>query len=209
MRPHTPKLHVITDEVFQERYTHVEIAAICARAGAGVVQYREKRDFSSHHRTEIAEAMMEQTENHGTVLVVNDFVDVAKSIGAPGVHLGQGDQSVIVTRRELGDSVLIGGTANSIQEAVAMDIDSVDYLGVGPIFGTQSKANPAPVMGTKVLAEICALVSKPVIAIGNIQLNHVPKVLDAGAHGVAVLSAITCAEDVGAAASQFCEKLNQ
>ena len=102
---------------------------------------------------------------------------------------------------------MIGGTANSLDEALLVSELDVDYLGVGPVFGTSSKASPAPSLGISYLREICQRVSKPVIAIGNIQLRNVVEVIEAGAYGIAVLSAICCADDVMQVTSDFCEIL--
>jgi thiamine-phosphate pyrophosphorylase len=103
--------------------------------------------------------------------------------------------------------VLIGGTANSLEEARRVWQRPIDYLGVGPVYGTQSKANPAPILGIDQLAAITGGCPVPVIAIGNITADRVTEVLDAGAHGIAVLSAITCADDPEAAAWEFAQAI--
>ena len=90
---------------------------------------------------------------------------------------------------------MIGGTANSYDEAMAVVATDVDYLGVGPVYGTRSKANPAPVMGLDELSRIARNAPKPVIAIGGITAKRIPETLQTGVHGVAVLSEIVAAED--------------
>jgi thiamine-phosphate pyrophosphorylase len=141
-------------------------------------------------------------------LVVDDRVDVALAAGVPAVHLGRDDLDVATARRLLGADGLIGGTANSLAEAWHVAATDVDYVGVGPVFGTRSKANPAPPLGIDRLRAIVDAVGKPVIAIGSITAERVPAVLDAGAHGVAVISAIVCQPDPLAATREFREAID-
>ena len=209
MRPSIPRLHVITDETLQSRYSHVELAQLCVDAGADGIQYREKREKSQIEHIHTVSAMRRICENRSAQLIVNDFVHVAIQANATAVHLGRADESIPTARKMLLEHTMIGGTANSLDEAQRVAEFDVDYLGVGPVFGTSSKASPAPPLGITTLREICERVDKPVIAIGNIQLRNVAKAIEAGAHGVAVLSAICCAEDVTRAASDFCEILTE
>ena len=122
--------------------------------------------------------------------MVDDRVDVAAAIGAPAVHLGRDDLPVAAARHLLGSDALIGGTANNLEEALEVASTPVDYLGVGPLFGTASKANPAPTMGLELLRRIVNSCDQPVIAIGGITPERVADVLATGAHGVAVLSGV-------------------
>jgi thiamine-phosphate pyrophosphorylase len=105
--------------------------------------------------------------------------------------------------------VLIGGTANSLGEAREVWQRPIDYLGVGPVYGTRSKANPAPVLGIEQLRAIVSECPVPVIAIGSITVTRIAEVLDTGAYGVAVLSAITCVADPEAAAREFVEAIGE
>ena len=142
----------------------------------------------------------------GVALVVDDHADLARAVGA-GVHVGQTDLPVRVARRILGPGALIGATASTVAEAVAAADDGADYIGFGPVFGTASKANPAPAPGLDGLAAACAAVRVPVVAIGGLTPERVADVLGAGAWGVAVLSAVVCAPDVPAAAARFAAAL--
>ena len=204
MRPTIPRLHVITDETLQSRYSHVELARLCVDAGADGIQYREKRGKSQYEHLRSVRKMRQICDEAHAQLIVNDFVDVAIQADATAIHLGRTDESIPAARDILPEDVMIGGTANSLDEAVQVSKLDVDYLGVGPVFGTSSKDSPAPALGITVLREICYQVDKPVIAIGNIRLGNVAKVIEAGAHGVAVLSAICCAEDIPQATRDFC-----
>jgi thiamine-phosphate pyrophosphorylase len=200
-------LHVITDEVLQTRYSHAEIAALVTRGGADTVQYREKRPRLTRDLVADASAVVAACVENGASCIVDDRVDVTAAVGAHGLHLGKDDLTPAVARQLLGPDVLIGGTANSLAEAREVWQRPIDYLGVGPVYGTQSKANPAPVLGLDQLRAITHECPVPVIAIGSITAERVAEVLDAGAHGVAVISAITCAEDPEAAAREFAEAI--
>ena len=193
------RLHVITDETVQDRYTHVELARMAAEGGADVVQFREKRPRTTRELVETAREIAAALSGTTTRLVVNDRVDVALAAGAGAVHLGRDDLGVAAARAILGPAACIGGTAHSPEAALRLTRAAVDYLGVGPVFGTRSKANPAPVLGLDTLRAIAGSSSLPVIAIGNITAERVGDVLSTGAHGVAVLSAVVCSADPRAA----------
>jgi thiamine-phosphate pyrophosphorylase len=202
------RLHVITDEVLQTRFTHAEIAALVTKGGAGTVQYREKRPKLTRELIEVARAVVNACVANGATTIIDDHVDVAEAVGADGLHLGKDDLPIAVARK-MAPGLLIGGTANSLEEARRVWQQPLDYLGVGPIYGTQSKANPAPVMGLETLHAIASECPVPVIAIGSITAARVPEVLEAGAFGVAVISAITCAEDPEAAAREFADVIEK
>ena len=150
------RLHVITDEVLQSRFTHVEIARLAAAGGADVVQYRDKRDVAAALRVRIVRELR-QLLPVGVQLIVDDHADVALAAGADGVHLGQNDLAPTAARRLLGSRALIGGTANSFEEACQCFAAPVDYIGAGPVFGTRSKANAPPALGLETLARIVLL----------------------------------------------------
>jgi thiamine-phosphate pyrophosphorylase len=202
-------LHVITDETLQDRFSHAELAARVAEGGGAVVQFREKRPRTTQELVEAARRIREALADSRTSLVVNDRADVAAAVEAEGLHLGQHDLEPAVARELLGPHVVIGGTANNLAEAIAVAArGEIDYLGVGPVFGTRSKARPAPALGVEGLRRIVEAVEKPVIAIGAITAERVAEVLDAGAHGVAVLSAVVCARDPAHEAARFREAMN-
>ena len=190
-----PRLQAITDETVQQRHSHAQLAALAAHGGADAVQLREKRPWTTRALIEAARGCLVACGAHGVMLVIDDRADVALAVGAPAVHLGRDDLDVATARAILGDGVVIGGTANSYEEAARVWSTGVDYIGVGPIYGTRSKASPAPDMGLATLARICADSPVPVVAIGAITAERIPEVIAAGAYGVAVLSAIVLADD--------------
>lgn len=202
------RLHVITDEVLQSRFTHAELAQRAVEGGADAIQYREKRPLTTRELVEAATAAGRAIGGSGASLIVNDRVDVA-AVAAADVHLGRDDLEPCAARSLLGAEAVIGGTANSLEEALRVAAEPVDYVGVGPVYGTTSKGDrAAPRMGLERLAEIAAAVPKPMIAIGGIQAENVAEVMAAGAHGIAVLSAVVCRDDPAAAARAFRDALD-
>jgi thiamine-phosphate pyrophosphorylase len=173
-----------------------------------VVQYREKRQLSTEARIATARAVVEAVRGLATRVIVNDRADVALACEAWGVHLGEGDLDPAAARRLLGGEAVIGATANELERAVAVAVPAVDYLGVGPVFGTDSKAAPAPTLGLEGLARIVAAVDRPVVAIGNITADRVASVLATGAFGVAVLSAVVCRPDPRQEARRFRQEID-
>lgn len=190
-----PRLQVITDETAQTMHSHAALAEMAARGGADAVQFREKRPWTTRERIEVARACLDACTPHGALLLVDDYADVALAVGAGALHLGRNDLDVATARRIVGPDVVIGGTANSYEEAAQVWTTDIDYIGVGPVYGTRSKANPAPDMGLETLARICADSPVPVVAIGSVTAERIPEVMAAGAYGVAVLSAVIAAAD--------------
>jgi thiamine-phosphate pyrophosphorylase len=208
VKPSLGRLHVITDATLQERFSHVELARLAAAGGADTVQFREKGPWSTRALVETAIALRRALDGTPVGLVVDDRVDVALAAGVRAVHLGRDDLDVATARRMLGVDGLIGGTANSLAEARRVAATDVDYLGVGPVFGTRSKANPARTLGLDGFRAIVQAVSKPVVAIGSVTAERVATLLDAGAHGVAVISAVVCQPDPAAAVREFREAID-
>ncbi|MCY4144273.1 MAG: thiamine phosphate synthase [Gammaproteobacteria bacterium] len=205
-----PLLHVITDETVQTRFTHSELTRHISTNGADYVQYREKRAVPTVELCRVADEIHDLCGVSGhSKLVVNDRVDVAYAVGAAAIHLGRLDLPVFYAREILGSAARIGATANSLKEAEEVWHESIDYLGVGPVYGTSSKSNPAAELGLENLSRICATSPDPVIAIGNIQLHNVAEVIEAGAAGVAILSAIVCSDDPGQRTAEFVRELEK
>ncbi len=203
-----PRLQVITDETVQTRHAHAALAAMAAAGGADAVQFREKRPWTTRERVEVARACLDACRADGSMLLIDDFADVALAVGADALHLGRNDLDVATARRIVGPGVIIGGTANSYEEATTVWATDIDYIGVGPIYGTRSKANPAPDMGLDTLSRICADSPVPVVAIGSITPERIAEVIAAGAYGVAVLSAVVSADDPTEATQRCREALD-
>lgn len=181
------KLHVLTDTVFQDRFSHVELAQMAVAGGADTVQFRQK-EGATRELIEIAVAMKKVCAD--VPLIVNDRVDVAIAAGADGVHLGQNDFPIAKARALLGDGYIIGGTAKTLEQAQQCITEGADYVGFGPIYATGSKADAGLVKGTDELRKMVAALDVPLIAIGGIALENVEAVMQAGAYGFAVISAV-------------------
>lgn len=207
-RPQIGRLHIITDMVLQDRWTHAELAAFAAAGGADVVQYREKRPVGTVALQEVAEKIRQALPDH-VQLIINDHIELALAVMAQGVHVGHRDASPQDACRILGPGTLIGATANSLHEARELFSAPVDYLGVGPVFGTHSKENPPPGLGLKQLTQIANESPVPVIAIGGIQVSDVGAILRAGAHGIAVLSGAVCQAEPMLAVQKYRSALEQ
>lgn len=200
-------LCVITDAAIQDRFSHVQLAKLAAEGGADIVQFREKRPRPTADLVRIAKEMVEAVRPLGVRVIVNDRVDVALEAGADGVHLGREDLDAARAREILGEAAIIGRTANSLEEALRVARLPVDYLGVGPVFGTSTKARPAPALGLVGLQRIARAVDKPVIAVGNLSAERAGEALDAGAAGVAVLSAVVLESDPASAVRRVREAI--
>lgn len=192
-----PLLMVITDETIQKKWTHVQLARMALEGGADVIQYREKRSVSYEEKVQVAKAIQSLCDQHQRKLVINDDVKLAAELGV-GVHLGKNDVNPTCAKKVPGIP-LLGYTVNSEEDVEVANMMEVDYVGLGPVFGTSSKANAPLALGierTRRMVEAC---KHPVIAIGGIALGNVSEVVQMGAHGVAVLSEVCCADDPASA----------
>ncbi len=202
------RFHVLTDAVLQTRYSHVELAQMAISGGADTIQFRQKNG-TTKEMIETAGRMRELCGRAKAIFIVNDRVDVAIASGANGVHLGQDDFPISLARKMLGGDAIIGGSAGSLEEARRCLEEGADYIGVGPVYPTASKADAGPAGGLKLLEEIVKSVPLPVIAIGGITRENSPLVMRAGAFGIAVISAVVCQEDPARAAKSLSEILMQ
>ncbi|MDX2062710.1 MAG: thiamine phosphate synthase [Bacteroidia bacterium] len=206
MRPSVGRLHVLTDQSVQQRYTHLELTQRAVAAGVPVVQYRHKTYDPARDRAELM-AIAQLTAASATRLLVNDYLDEALAVRAGGVHLGQGDPDPAEALKRLGPAAVVGVTVHSAAECQFANRLPVHYVGIGPVFGTRSKATGLPPLGLAGLERLCRMSHHPVIAIGSITLETVPQVLACGAYGVAILSAFCTAREPEQVASQFLDAL--
>ena len=196
------RLHVLTDD----RVAVLPVVEAALRGGAEVIQVRAKAGTDREQLATITavvaacrRAGATPTRPYGATCLVNDRCDLALAAGAHGVHLGDDDLPVPVARRLLGPRAVIGATARDAAAARARVAEGADYLGVGPVHATVTKDGlPAPI-GPAGVGAVAAAVTVPVIAIGALDADRVPAVLAAGASGVAVVGAVTRAEDPRAA----------
>jgi thiamine-phosphate pyrophosphorylase len=167
-------------------------------AGVRLLQLRAK-DTPTGELVELARAVKSRTDRLGARLIINDRADVARLIGAAGVHLGQDDLPPAAARAMLGADAIIGFSTHNQAQLEAACAGGIDYVAFGPIFATASKQNPDPVQGIAALAAARARCALPLVAIGGIGAATIAQVLAAGADAVAVIGAINNAPDPHAA----------
>ena len=182
-------LHVITDTTLQSRFTHVELAELAIQGGADTVQFRQKQG-TTRELIAIAQAMRTVCEQHKVPLIVNDRADIALAVGATGAHFGQDDMPVSIGRRMLPAEIIIGASARTEEKILEAITEGADYIGFGPIYGTTSKPDAEMAKGLERLRRMCDVAACPVIAIGGIGIETAGDVIQAGAHGIAVISAV-------------------
>jgi len=201
------RLHILTDIALQNRFSHLELAAMAISGGADTIQFRQKNG-STREMIEIARNMKELCDRAGVTFIVNDRIDIAIAVEADGVHLGQDDFPIRLARRLLGNDKIIGGSAGSLEEALKCVSEDVDYIGFGPLYPTTSKEDAGPVTGIGMLKRLLKDIHLPVIAIGGVDSGNVSEIMRLGAYGIAVISAVCCQDDPEQATRILIEALN-
>jgi thiamine-phosphate pyrophosphorylase len=187
-------LMLVTDRALCTKRSIDDVVSEAVAGGVDCVQLREK-NLDTRSFVEQAQRLKQLLEPTGVPLIINDRVDVALAIGASGVHVGQEDMPVPIARRLLGPSSLIGLSVESWHDVELAEELPVDYLGVSPVFETPTKTNTKGSWGLEGIAKIRAFSRHPLVAIGGLNRDNVGNVIAAGAHGVAVVSALCCADD--------------
>lgn len=205
MRLVLPRLYVILDAALLT-IPETECARQLVDAGVRLIQYRNKA-ASSRDLLESSKRLSTDLISRGVTFVVNDRADVAALAGASGVHVGQEDLGVEEARAVVGRGKLVGVSTHNLTQFEQAAASSADYIAVGPIFSTSTKANPDPVVGTEFIRHVRPLTDKPIVAIGGITLEHAAGVVKAGADSVAVISDILRAPDPGEQARRYVEML--
>jgi thiamine-phosphate pyrophosphorylase len=194
LRIKLPKLYPITDVALSGLSHAEQVKRLCA-GGATLVQLREKQ-MSPREFYEEAKRALLVARSYGARVIINDRADLALALGADGVHLGQDDLPPAAARALLGKDAIIGFSTHTLEQAKAASILPVDYVALGPIFETKSKANPDAVVGLEGLRLVREVIGEvPLVAIGGIDLPQVEKVLAAGADSVAVISLLLANPD--------------
>ena len=183
-----------------------ETVKLVIDGGADAIQLREKT-ISDDEFISLAGEIRDIMTRNGTLLIINDRVNVAREVNADGVHLGQNDMSVSEARNIIGNEKIIGVSTHNIIQARQAQKEGADYIAIGPVFSTRTK-DYEPSIGLKIIQEISGSINIPFIAIGAITLENLDEVLKAGASRVAVCSAIISSKDVLSSTRQFKTKLN-
>ena len=192
-------LYVIVDPAACRGRSPIDVARMALDGGARTIQWRDKRRDKGDQIND-ALAIAALCREHGAIFIENDHADFALAVGADGVHLGQRDLPIDLVRPIVGPAMIIGISANTIDEARAAEAAGADYVAVGAIFATSSKDVTRPASLGR-LREVKAAVRVPVVAIGGISRDNVASVVAAGADAAAVISAVCGADDPCAAAA--------
>lgn len=187
-------LYLVTDRALAQAMgrTTCEVVREAVDGGVTMVQLREKECTT---REFIAEARLLKSLLLGTgvPLIINDRLDVALAVGAEGLHLGQQDMTIADARRLAGPEMLIGISAECLDDALQAAAEGADYIGISPVFATTTKKDAASPLGLAGVRQIRKAVYLPLVGIGGITVDNAAEVLQAGADGVAVVSAIVAA----------------
>lgn len=209
------RVYLVTDRGLCAGRDLLDVVEAAAAGGVTVVQLREKTAPGGEF-VELARAMRQRLRPFRIPLLINDRVDVALAAGAEGVHVGQSDLAYVDVRAIMGPDALIGLSVETMDQALDVpDLDLMpggalgpDYLGVGPVFPTGTKADAAPVWGLERLARLRGESRQTLVAIGGVTVDNAGDCIRAGADGVAVVSAIIAAADPGQAARQLRRAVN-
>lgn len=195
-------LYLVTDRSLSLDRPLKSVVEAAVRGGVSMVQLREK-DATSKEFYELAMKMKACLKPYNVPLIINDRLDIALACDAEGLHIGQNDMPYEVARRLMGKNKIIGLSVESIQDAKdANDLD-VDYIGISPVFDTQTKTDTSKALGLDGIKEISRISRHPSVGIGGININNAADIISAGADGISVVSAIMSAQDPMESARQL------
>ena len=200
------RLTVITDSNVGEGRSLVDVVQAVLRGGATAIQLRAKT-HSAREMMELASVLTPVIRAADALFIVNDRVDVALAAGADGAHLGDDDLPLIAARRLVPSTFVLGRSVETAEQAKLAEAQAANYLGVGPVYPTRSKADAGNPVRPDRVAELVASVRIPVVGIGGIDIDNARAVAEAGAEGVAVIRAAMQADDPEAAAKALLRKV--
>ena len=200
-------VYAVTDRAWVGKMSLYEQVEASLQNGATCIQLREKElDDDSFLKEAIELAAL--CRRYGVPFIVNDNVEIAIACHADGVHVGQQDMKASDVRKKVGENMIIGVSAHTVEEAVEAVKQGADYLGLGAVFSTSTKTD-ADTMSYETLKAICDAVEIPTVAIGGISASNIMKLKGSGVDGVAVVSAIFGAPDPGSATARLAELARQ
>ncbi|HLA50723.1 MAG TPA: thiamine phosphate synthase [Thermodesulfobacteriota bacterium] len=200
-------LYLITDRHQTNGRPLVAVVKEALQAGIKAIQLREK-DLSAKELFELAQNVRRLTRQYRARFFINDRVDIAMAVEADGVHLGQKSFSAKDVKR-IFPKAIIGVSTHSLDEAKKAEADEADFITIGPIFYTPSKAGYGEPLGVEVIKQVRKEIRIPVFAVGGIKEDNARDVIDAGADGIAVISAVMRAEDVEEAVREMYAAISQ
>lgn len=194
-------LYLVTSAEVSRGRTTLFVVEQALKGGVRLVQLREKH-LSTRALVELAVQVKARCDKAGALFLINDRLDVALAVDADGVHLGQDDLPAREARR-LAPDMIIGVSTHGPEEAVKAEQDGASYINIGPLFPTRTKAWTDDFLGLQGLLDVSDAVGLPFSVMGGIRAAHIPDLVEAGAETVAVISAVTAAEDPAAAAERL------
>ncbi len=197
-------LYLVTDTGLCRGRELIDVTLQAVQGGVTIVQLREK-NIATRDFVELARAMKSALNDFQVPLIINDRVDVMAAVVADGIHVGQKDMHPHDVRQLLGNKCIVGLTVNNFSQLDESCNFDIDYIGLGPIYPTTTKENPAPTLGVEAIARARFSTTKSIVAIGGINENNAEEVYRAGVDGIAVVSAICSAEKPEQAAKKFRE----
>lgn len=198
-------VYLVTDRGLARGRSLASIVEEAVEGGVTCVQLREK-NCSTREFMDEARSLKRVLAPFSIPLIINDRIDIALAIDAEGVHLGQQDMTIEDARRVAQDSLVIGISAESLEDAIRAEWQGADYIGISPVFSTPTKPDTAPPLGLAGVKLLSAAVSIPTVGIGGINRDNAASVIQAGADGIAVVSAIVSAEDPAGATRELKEQ---
>lgn len=199
-------LYLVTDRSLSQGRNLEWIVEEAVKGGVTMVQLREK-DCSTLQFIELALKLKQKLSLYKVPLLINDRVDVALATAADGVHIGQSDMPYAMVRKLLGTKKIIGLSVENIEQVHVANKLDVDYIGISPVFSTNTKTDTAKPFGIEGIKQVMTISKHPAVAIGGINHENAAAIIQAGAQGIAVVSAICSANNPYKAALQLREKL--
>ena len=200
-----PSLYVVLDRTAARGRDLVDLLALALAGGSRMIQLRDK-EWPSGRLLPLAERLRAACAAAGATFIVTDRVDLALAVGADGVHLGQDDLPARAARPLLRPGMIMGISTHSLEQARAAQAEGADYVAVGSMFATTTKAD-FQLVGPDLMRKLRGEIRVPLVGIGGITPDNVSEVIRAGADGVAVISAVCAATDPQAAAGRFLEQI--
>ena len=190
------RLYGILDLAYVDPGKAVAVAESLVQAGVDLLQLRAK-DRTPGEIENLATELQPTLRNAGVPLIINDHATVAQNVGAEGVHVGQDDLSIAEAREIVGPDCAVGKSTHSLDQAIQAFHEGADYIGFGPLFATPTKPDYSPI-GLHEIRKVHEAVPIPIFCIGGIKLDNLPKVMEAGARRVVIVSGLLQARDIAA-----------
>lgn len=188
-------IYALTSEQHSLGRSNLEVAQEILASKVKILQYREKNKKQGQMLHE-CQVLRKMTQEAGALFIVNDHIEIALAVGADGVHVGQDDLPVPIVRQLVGPKMIIGVSTHSPEQAQAAVRDGADYIGVGPLYATQTKLDVCDAVGLEYLCYVVEHLDIPFVAIGGVKEHNLEEVIKAGAKTVALVTEIVGSEDI-------------